>query len=144
MSVANDRPLALSLAALRLSTGAFFLIWAVEKILAPEIARRVFETFYSSSPSDGVLLAIGILQGLVILAFMAGLFRFWTYGALLVMHGVSVLVSAPRLLDPFTPPNHLFWAAVPVLALLAVLFFLRERDTLLVLRRPAAPSTSAP
>ena len=137
MARTPDRRLALSLALLRLSTGAFFLVWASEKILAPEVARRVFETFYFSSPSDASLLATGILQAIVVLAFMAGLFRFWTYGALLAMHTVSVASTLPRLVDPFTPPNHLFWAAVPLLALLLVLFLLRERDTLLVLPAPA-------
>ncbi|WP_208539090.1 hypothetical protein [Algihabitans albus] len=128
-----DRPLVWSLAILRFSTGAFFLVWALEKIFAPEIARRVFEAFYFSSPSDTVLLLTGLLQLLFVLAFMAGLFRFWTYGALLAMHAVSVFSSFPRLLDPFTPPNHLFWAGVPVLGLLVALFLLRDRDTLFTL-----------
>lgn len=145
MTEKDDRTLAWSLAVLRLSTGAFFLIWAVEKIVAPEVARRVFETFYFSSPSDTVLLLTGLLQLAVVLAFIAGVFRFWTYGALLAMHAVSVFSSAPRLIDPFTPPNHLFWAGVPVLGLLLALFLLRNRDTFLVLQSPkdSAPRSAA-
>ncbi len=138
MTATEDRKLAVGLAAMRLSVGAFFLIWAAEKILAPDVARRVAETFYFSSPSDAVLIAAGVLQAAVVLAFMAGLFRFWSYGALLVMHTVSVLSTVPRLIDPFSPPNHLFWAGVPVLGLLLALFLLRERDTFLVLRRRPA------
>ena len=134
-----DRALAISLAAMRLSTGAFFLVWSLEKILAPEIARRVFETFYASSPSDTVLLLIGIAQTAIVLAFMAGVLRFWTTGALLVMHTVSMAASIPRLIDPFTPPNHLFWAGVPVIALLVGLLVLRNRDTLFVARRSGRP-----
>ncbi len=134
-----DRPLAISLAIMRLSTGAFFLVWALEKIVAPDVARRVFETFYASSPSDTVLAVIGIAQGAIVLAFMAGLLRFWTTGALLVMHTVSMAASIPRLIDPFTPPNHLFWAGVPVVALLAGLLVLRNRDTFLVLPRAGQP-----
>lgn len=130
-----DRPLAVSLAVMRLSTGAFFLVWSLEKILAPEVARRVFETFYASSPSDTVLALIGIAQTAVVLAFMAGVLRFWTTGALLAMHTVSMAASIPRLIDPFTPPNHLFWAGVPVIALLVGLFILRNRDTILVVPR---------
>lgn len=140
---ANDRSLALSLALLRLSTGVFFLVWALEKIIAPEVARRVYETFYFSSPSDTMLLITGLAQAAVVLAFMAGLFRFWTYGALLVMHAVSVISSSGRLFDPFTPPNHLFWAAVPVLGLLVALFVLRNRDTHLVLGRPGLQPKSS-
>ena len=131
----DERTLTLSLAILRLSTGLFFLMWAAQKIALPDNARRVFETFYFSSPSDEMLLLSGIAQAVVVLAFMAGLLRFWTYGALLVMHAVSVLSTVPRLLDPATSPNLLFWAAVPVLGLLVALFLLRDRDTWLVLRR---------
>lgn len=133
MTTMKDRPLENALAVMRLSMGVFFLVWASEKIFAPDIARRVAETFYFSSPSDEVLLITGLAQVVLIFAFMAGLFRFWTYGALLVIHTMSVLTTLPRLIDPFTPPNHLFWAGVPLIALLLALFLLRERDTLFVL-----------
>lgn len=137
MTMTNDRPLAIALAAMRLSVGLFFLVWASEKIIAPDIARRVAETFYFSSPSDQALLVTGLAQVLLIAAFMAGLFRFWTYGALVVIHTMSVLTTLPRLIDPFSPPNHLFWAGVPLIALLLALFLLRDRDRLLVLTRSA-------
>lgn len=130
-----DRSLPFALAAMRLSMGIFFLVWAAEKIIAPEIARRVAETFYFTSPSDEALMITGILQVVLILAFMMGLFRFWTYGALLVIHTMSVLSTVPRLIDPFTLPNHLFWAGVPLVALLLALFVLRDRDTALVVGR---------
>lgn len=136
----QPRSLDLGLAVLRLSLGAFFLVWSVEKIVAPALARRVFETFYFSSPSDAVLIATGIAQTAVVLAFLAGLWRFWTYGALLAMHTVSVVSTWERLLTPYEPPNHLFWAAVPVWAALLLLFLLRDADRLLTLggRRPGA------
>lgn len=140
MKSTTDWRLRISLAVLRLSTGAFFLIWAAEKVFAPEIAQRVFETFYFSSPSATILLATGIMQGLIVLAFMAGLMRFWTYGALLMMHTLSVLSTFPRLIDPFSPPNHLFWAGVPVWGLLLALFILRNDDTLLTV--PGRPSAT--
>ena len=124
----HPRQLERGLAILRFSLGAFFLVWSVEKIFAPNIARRVFETFYFSSPGDTVLIATGIAQTVIVLAFLAGLWRFWTYGALLVMHSVSVLSTWERLLTPYDPPNHLFWAAVPVWAALLLLFLLRDAD----------------
>lgn len=135
MTWTDERKLAVSLAILRLSTGVFFLFWATQKVLVPDIGRRVFERFYFSSPSDEMLLLFGIAQAVVVLAFMAGLFRMWTYGALLLMHLGSVLSTVPQLADPFTPPNLLFWAGVPVVGLLIALFLLRDRDTLFVLRQ---------
>ena len=133
--MASGAPLGPALAVMRLTLGAFFLIWAFEKILKPELSRRVFESFYFSNPSDAVLIVLGILQLLIVLAFIAGLAKFWTYGALLLMHAVSTLSTVPRLLDPYTPPNHLFWAAVPVLGMLIALFMLRDSDRLLTVRR---------
>lgn len=136
MSRDDDRTLTLSLAALRLSAGAFLLVWAAEKIFAPEVARRVSETFYFTSPSDTALLVGGLVQGAIVVAFMLGLWKTLTFGAVLAMHTFGVLASVPRLIDPFTLPNHLFWAAVPVLALFAVLFMLRHRDIALTVPTP--------
>ena len=113
-----------------MSAAAFMLVWAAEKVLAPDVARQVSETFYFVSPSSEALLFGGLLQGGVVVAFAVGLWRTLSYGAVLAMHVVGIAASLPRLVDPFTPPNHLFWAAVPVLALLVVLFALRRRDVL--------------
>ncbi len=132
MSRSESLPAALLV--LRVTLAGFFLIWSVEKILAPELALRVFETFYFSSPSTTVLIVIGVLQTGVVLAFLAGVLKTWTYGLLLAMHAVSTASSWERLINPYEPPNHLFWAAIPVLGALVALFLLRRRDTLLTLR----------
>lgn len=126
-----DKPLAVALMLIRLSAAAFFLVWSIEKILMPEKQQGVFEAFYFSSPPEGVIVALGVVQTLVVLAFAAGLFRFWTYGAAVLMHGASTLSTWERLINPYDGVNHLFWAAVPVLAALIGLFVLRERDGLL-------------
>ena len=131
--MSRAEPLQVALLVLRVSLAAFFLIWSVEKILAPELALRVFQTFYFSSPSTEILIALGVLQTAIVLAFLAGLFKTWTYGLLLAMHAVSTASSWERLLNPYEPPNHLFWAAIPVLGALLALFLLRRRDNLLTL-----------
>ncbi len=127
----QPRTLETGLLILRVSIGAFFLVWSIEKIVAPELARRVFEAFYFSSPGDAALIATGIVQTAIVLAFLAGLWRLWTYGAILVMHTVSVASTWERLLTPYELPNHLFWAAVPVWAAILLLFLLRTEDRLL-------------
>lgn len=129
-----DRNLALALVLMRLSIAAFFLVWSLEKILAPEVAARVFGTFYFTALPAPAALGIGVVQTAVVLAFAAGVLKTWTYGALLLMHTVSVLSTWERLLNPYEPPNHLFWAGVPVLAALGALFLLRDADRLLTLR----------
>jgi hypothetical protein len=105
----------------------------VDKVIAPEHAQAVFSHFYFSELSRPALKAIGIVQMVVIAAFAVGFARFWTYGAVLVMHTASTASTYAQLLNPWggEAPQLLFWAAVPVLAAMIALFVLRDRDRLL-------------
>lgn len=128
----RDRNLEMCLLAMRLTTAVFMLVWAVDKILNPKSAQGVFATFYfwKDAPAN-LLMMFGIAQTIIILAFAVGAFRFWTYGAILLMHLVSTLASHSRLIPPYGPgASKTFWAAVPVLAGIATLFILRNRDRL--------------
>jgi hypothetical protein len=131
-AVTRDRTLEISLLLLRLSLGAFFLVWSIDKIINPEHAERVFAGFYMMSISGEVVLAAGIVQAVIVLAFMAGAFKTLTYGALLLMHAVSTLSTWKHLIAPYSPDTSiLFWAAVPLVFALVALFTLRGRDRLL-------------
>lgn len=130
-----SRKLGIGLALIRISTGIFFLVWSIEKIIHPEVIQKVFSRFYLLNISTTVSIAIGVIQTLIILAFMAGLFKIWTYGAILGMHAVSTLSTYKELFNPYEPPNHLFWAAVPTLAALIALFILRQEDNLFTFSR---------
>lgn len=127
------KQLQISLALIRFSTGIFFLIWSLEKLIHPEKTQKVFAKFYMMDISSSVSYGIGIIQTLLVLAFIAGLFKLWTYGAILGMHAVSTLSTYKELLNPYEAVNHLFWAAVPTLAALIGLFLLRESDNLLTI-----------
>lgn len=129
----KPKQLAIGLALIRLSTGIFFLVWSIEKLIYPEITQKVFSRFYMMEISPAISYGVGILQTIIVLAFMAGLLKTWTYGAILGMHGVSTLSTYKELLNPYQPPNHLFWAAVPLLAALIALFLVRKEDNLLTI-----------
>ena len=129
----EDEKIRLSLAIVRITTALFFLIWSIEKIIAPQIAQGVFEKFYGLEITPTVSTIIGVIQTLIVLGLLAGLFKTFTYGMLLGMHTVSVLSTYQQLINPYQPPNHLFWAGVPVLGALIALFLLRENDTLFTL-----------
>lgn len=134
----TDKPLEISLFLIRISVAAFFLVWAIGKIIAPGITQAVAESYYASPITSSISAILGILQVIVVLIFLAGLLKTWSYGFLLGMHAVSVLVSLKNLVNPYTAPNYLFWAAIPTLAALVALFLLRERDQLFVLGRRQA------
>ncbi|MEM7771823.1 MAG: DoxX protein [Cyanobacteria bacterium P01_E01_bin.6] len=127
----NQQRLIISLFVIRVSVGLFFLIWAIEKIVHPELTNQVFSTFYHLQIPNALSIGFGILQLLIVLMFMVGLFKIWSYGLLLGMHAVSTISTYERLLNPYEPPNHLFWAAVPTLGAIIALFLLRKGDRLL-------------
>ena len=130
----DEGKLQISLALIRISMGLFFLVWSIEKIIAPELTQRVFQRFYFLEINPTASVILGIIQTLIVLMFMLGLFKTLSYGALLGMHTVSVLSTYQQILNPYQPPNHMFWAAVPVLAALVALFILRHEDRLFTIR----------
>ncbi|MEO0985648.1 MAG: hypothetical protein AAFY20_08875 [Cyanobacteria bacterium J06639_14] len=121
---------------LRLGIFIVMLMWSLDKFFAPEHASKVFEVFYRI-PGLGttVIYGLGVIQLLIVLGFVAGLKKTWTYGAVLLMHAVSTLASFPRYFDPFTSPNLLFFTAWPMLAACFGVFYLRDLDTLWVVDR---------
>ena len=119
-----------SLLLLRLGIFIVMVMWTIDKLINPGHAGAVFANFYGLEGTGAtVLMVIGLLQLLVVLAFVAGAFRTVTYGLVLAMHAVSTLSSYAQYLDAFN--NLLFFAAWPMLAACVALFWLRSHDTLL-------------
>lgn len=131
----DDWPLELSLAIVRLSTAFFLMIWALDKVIGTGAAQKTFSKYYMNVDESFLIILIGIAQLILILTFAGGLFKTFTYGIILVMHTGSVLASIPRYMDPLARPNILFWAAIPVLGAMILLFILRERDRFLTVSR---------
>lgn len=132
------KQLPLALLLLRLGVFTVFLFWTLDKLVHPDHAAKVFGAFYSlGGLSETTFYVIGAAQLVLILAFVAGVLRTWTYGVILVLHGVSTLSAFSKYLQPFD--NLLFFAAWPMLAACAALFLLRDYDTL-TLSRARAPA----
>jgi uncharacterized membrane protein YphA (DoxX/SURF4 family) len=125
----SNRELPVALFILRLGLGVFLLLFGIDKLVAPEITVEVFAQFYGLIVSHGMVYATGVLEILLGLAFLAGLWKTLSYGLGLLLHAVSTLATYQELLSPFGA-NHLFLAAVPVLAAFLALFLLRRHDTL--------------
>ncbi len=112
---------------LRLGVAAVMVPWSIDKIINPEHTARVFENFYFISGLDATVAAVlGIGQLAIVIAFLLGLFKKWTYGAVLLIHAVATFTSWQQYLDF----NLLFYAAWPMLAACIMLFMLRDEDTL--------------
>jgi putative oxidoreductase len=129
----RDTKLEACLLLMRLTIAAFMLVWAVDKVIAPEHAQAVFSRYYFTELTHQPILILGVVQIAIILAFAIGFARFWSYGAVMVMHFLSTASTYAQLASPWEagPRGLLFWAAVPVLGAAIALFVLRDRDRLL-------------
>ena len=115
---------------LRLSLGGFLLLWGIDKLVSPETTVKIFGMFYMIPIDLGIAYAVGIAEVLLALAIMIGLYKKWTYGLGMILHGISTISTYKQLAMPFGK-NHLFIAALPVLAAFIVLYLLRDKDTYL-------------
>ncbi|MGR5160972.1 hypothetical protein ACPV4X_03745 [Vibrio owensii] len=131
-----QRQLGLGLLALRLSIALVFIMWALDKVLVPEHAMKVFSGFYGLDISSGFSVALGIAQLVFIGIFVAGLWKNLTYLAILVLHAGSTFSSFAKYLDPFN--NLLFFAAWPMLAACFALYLLRDHDIYVLKKQPQA------
>ena len=127
-------PLQLSLLSLRLGVFLVMAIWTVDKLLNPQHSAAVYEKFYFIGGLPvWIFSAIGIAEMALLIAFLLGLARKLTYGAVLALHTVSTLSAFNQYLNPFEGHNLLFFAAWPMLAACLSLFLLRAEDTFLSL-----------
>ena len=123
------KQLGISLLLLRLGIAAVFLIWTIDKFVNPGHAAAVFEKFYKvPGLSETMAYVVGAVQMALVIAFIVGLFRTWTYGLILIMHAISTFTSWEKYIDPWTYPHLLFYAAIPMLSACVALFLLRRYD----------------
>lgn len=128
--------LARSLLTLRIGVFVVMLMWTLDKFVNPAHAGKIFEKFYGIDwLTQNFSYLIGAVELLLILAFVAGMWRRWTYGAVLILHAISTLLSYKQYLAPFD--NLLFFAAWPMLAACLTLYWLRDWDTLWTLNAKA-------
>lgn len=127
-----DSRLAIALLLIRIGVASVFIMWTIDKLLNPEHTARVFAAFYMiDSLSVTASYVIGAIQMVVVLAFLAGAAKKYSYMAIFVMHLISSLSTYERYFDPWTGTNLLFFAALPMLAGCWALWSLREHDSIL-------------
>ena len=126
--IMEQQRIANALLLLRLGVFIVMIMWTLDKFINPQHSGAVFDNFYGlSGLSDATFMIIGFLQLLVVLAFVAGFMKRYSYGIILALHSVSTLSSWQQYLDGFN--NLLFFAAWPMLAACIVLYMLRDLDT---------------
>ncbi|MEO0337272.1 MAG: hypothetical protein AAF202_12820 [Pseudomonadota bacterium] len=135
--MSQSQRLSLSLFLLRLGVFVVMFMWTIDKFVNPKHASLVFQKFYLfDGLSHELAYAVGGLQIVLVLGFLAGAYKKWTYGLIMILHTVSTLSTWQMYLDPWAPRNLLFFAAWPMLAATIALFLLRDDDTLLSFHKP--------
>ena len=126
----NDRlPRALLL--LRLGVFVVMFIWTIDKFVRPEHTAKIFANFYFIGGLGNLpVYLIGAVEMAILLGFLAGFKKRFTYGFVLLLHGISTLSAFKQYINPFEGPNLLFFAAWPMLAACFALYTLRDLDTL--------------
>ena len=130
----HDKKLQFSLLLLRLTVFLVMFMWTIDKFINPGHAAKVYESFYYIAGLESVVMySIGVTELIILLLFLIGYKKKYTYGAVLAFHTVSTLSSFKQYLAPFEGPGLLFFAAWPMLAACFALFLLRDQDKMLSL-----------
>jgi len=117
-----------SLLSLRITIFIVMFVWTLDKFVNPAHGMAIFEKFYGiGGVPETAVYVMGAFQLALVLSFLAGLAKKYTYGLIFILHGGSTLSSFPQYLDAF---NHLlFFAAWPMWGACFALFLLRDADT---------------
>ncbi len=133
----HENRIQLSLFLLRLGVFIVMFIWTVDKFVRPDHAAKVYKTFYFIGDLGPVVFyVIGAVEVVILLGFLLGMYKQWTYGAVLVLHAISTLSSYKQYLAPFEGSNLLFFAAWPMLAACFALYYLRDLDNQWTIGKP--------
>lgn len=126
----RDDRLPLALLLMRLSVFLVMGMWTLDKFLRPDHAAAVFQNYYFiNGMGHQFIYLFGMLELVLLVGFLLGIKKQWTYRSVLLLHAVSTVSAYHNYLEPFTGPNLLFFAAWPMLATCVGLYLLNDRDT---------------
>lgn len=92
--MSGDRRISVALLLLRLSVFLVMLMWTLDKFVKPDHAAAIFKKFYLIGGLSNVpIYIIGTIQLVIILGFVAGFQKRWTY--LLVLFSILFPPSRP-------------------------------------------------
>lgn len=126
----------LSLLILRTGTGGLMILWSMIKLMAPANAVGVSDKYYGGLLSaEALQMPMGVLQLLIGVAVVLGVFRKFVYPIQAVVLGVGLVAIWKYILDPLglyllteETRNPLFFPSLTVFAATLVLLAFRSDD----------------
>lgn len=140
----QNKSLPTALFGLRISVFLVMLMWTIDKFINSAHAAKIYEKFYFISGLEGstIIIVLGVVELIILTAFLAGIYKKFSYGFVLCVHTVSTLASFKQYLTPFEGPHLLFFAAWPMLAACIALFLLRDEDVMLTFHKETQNNNS--
>lgn len=132
----DEKKLKVALFALRIGVFIVFMAWTLDKIVNFKHNSGMIKHYYNVEVSEMFLIVLGVAELILLLAFLVGKYKTFTYGVVLFAHSVTTLVSAKRLFPPYEIHQLLYFGALPMLAACLALFLLRESDTIMNIGKP--------
>ena len=134
--MSTESRISLSLVLLRVGVFIVMLVWTLDKFINPAHTIAVYANFYYLGDlAPAIIYTIAAVELVIIVGFVLGMFKTFTYGAVLLLHAMSTLVAYKQYFSPYEDANILFFAAWPMLAACAALFLLRDLDKWWVLQK---------
>ena len=121
-----------SLFLLRLGVFIVMFAWTIDKFTNPAHGAAILDGFYAiSGVGETVIMVIGAIEMAIILAFVAGMWKKYTYGFIMVFHGLTTFSSWKQYTIDI---SLLFFASWPMLAACIALYLLRDLDVKYIIK----------
>lgn len=128
----HNRHIQLALLFARFSIFLVLAVWTLDKFLNPGHAMKIFENFYFIPGIETMAIySLAVLEVILLLFFISGTAKRYSYGIVVIIHGVSTFSAFKQYLAPYDGANLLFFAAWPMLAACVLLYVMRDEDRLL-------------
>ena len=116
----------------RLSIFYFLLPWQVMRFTNPDQIDTIAKTYYHADGGVPGLASqiFGAAVIVLLLLFLVGFAKRWTYLAVLVIHAGAILISVQAYIWGLDSFRLIFLAAIPAAFAMGLLYALRDHDTL--------------
>lgn len=130
--------LQIPLFATRILIAIFLLPWTIMRFVSSESAQGIAGKYYKIGfLPDVAFLVIAVFMSLLLLAFTLGFKKRISYGLIFILHTIGTITTLPTMLPVLTGGEGgqiLFFAALPIIGAMWLLYVLRDQDTFLSLK----------
>ncbi len=120
----------------RLLVVIFLAPWVLMRFTKPESSKGIAAKYYKISEMPDVMnTLIGVFWVILLLAFFFGIKKRWSYLLVLLLHAVGTAFTLPYLIPGSENFQIMFYAALPIIGAMWLLYTLREHDTILSLNK---------